>query len=62
MVHTTVELDGCHVDILPESIRFKELDGQLLLSISYSDFDEILEAVSKYEKFIERQVEGEDYG
>jgi len=51
MTHTTVELPKCIVDISPVGIRFSEPSGAVLVSLSYAEFEEILEAVARTEKF-----------
>jgi len=51
MTHTTVELRSCVVDISPGGIRFSAPGGAELLSLSYPEFEEILEAVARTEKF-----------
>jgi hypothetical protein len=49
MTHTTVELGECSVDINTDNIQFKIPDRTI--TITYDQFDEILEAVARMEKF-----------
>ena len=53
MTHTTVELETCDVDVTSDRLDFwsKNPKRELLLSLNYGQFDEILEAVAHMEKF-----------
>jgi len=53
MTHTTVELENCDVDINSDQINFwvKEPKRELILTLDYNEFDEILAAVARTEEF-----------
>jgi len=52
MTQTTVMLENCVVNISPDEIAFIAHDVSKPLTVSYEEFNEILEAVARNEKFL----------
>jgi len=52
MIHTTVELTQCTVEVRnDEADLIFSRSGQELLRLSFSEFDQLLEAVARTESF-----------